>query len=121
MKKIIKEKLSKPKLIRIPSDVMKNITIIASKEKRSIPMQIDKFLELQLSAYKKNKGIRIDKNIKRSPFVKECNLVRIPPNILNEIVLIVDEEFRTIPAQIEMFLKYQIMAYEKKNGIGENK
>ncbi len=102
------------KLVRVSLDVNQKLSIIADKEMRSIPKQVENFLKIQITLYKENKGIKAIKTITKSKDSANYKLVRIPPYIMKDIIMIADKEFRSIPMQIEMFLKHQIAAYEIK-------
>ena len=45
-------KINKPKLVRIPPDIMKDVIVIANEEMRSIPKQIEKMLRDALIQHK---------------------------------------------------------------------
>ncbi len=103
------------KLIRIPDDIWTALDIIAEKEYRSIPQQLEKFLR-EHSEIKKNIP-KVKKKKKNE--IKErydgYSMIRVQQSTMKRIAINAEKNNRTKTKQIEKYLT-EAIAKEKKKG-----
>ena len=103
------------KLIRIPDDIWTALDIIAEKEYRSIPQQVEKFLR-ENPEIKKHIP-KVDKKEKNE--IKErydgYSMIRVQKSTMKRIAINAEKNNRTKTKQVDKYLT-EATAREKKKG-----